>query len=237
MNRVCEICGVEFAVKPSRVKLGWGRFCSMKCHVEYKKTLTGEKSSRWNGGEVERVCEQCGEKFSCWPYRADSARFCSCACHGQWQSENLVGENAYPWKGGKVELTCEWCNRQFTVYIHRKESARFCSRKCSQSTRVGEANSNWRGGKRPYPPVFNNALKKKIRARDNYTCAICGKPGKAVVHHINYMKDCNEEWNLITLCKSCHGHAGADRADWEGILAPLAKARSLMRAGGPQCLT
>ena len=53
----------------------------------------------------------------------------------------------------------------------------------------GEKSPNWCGGAsfEPYPPEFNEHLKRKIRERDNYTCQISGEWGN-VVHHIDYNK-------------------------------------------------
>ena len=89
-------------------------------------------------------------------------------------------------------------------------------RKISES-RVGDKNPMWRGGVsfEPYPPMFNETLKRKIRERDNYICQItlCGKLGKTV-HHIDYDKNNNEPKNLITLCKSCHTKTNTNRGHW-----------------------
>lgn len=62
--------------------------------------------------------------------------------------------------------------------------------------------NNW-SSKKPYTPEWNLDLKKFIRKRDNYICAICNKSGNEV-HHINYNKKESFPYNLITLCKSCH---------------------------------
>jgi len=77
--------------------------------------------------------------------------------------------------------------------------------------RCGAKHFNWKGGSsfEPYSSDFNEALKEKIRNRDNRTCQLCGIKEEELnrkldVHHIDYdKKNCNEE-NLISLCKSCH---------------------------------
>lgn len=83
--------------------------------------------------------------------------------------------------------------------------------------KVGELNPNWRGGRWiywQYPYEFE-AIKPYIRERDNYTCQHCGATSngtndyKLDVHHIDGNRFNNEEWNLITLCRSCHKIAEA----------------------------
>lgn len=48
-----------------------------------------------------------------------------------------------------------------------------------------------------------------VRARDMYCCRICYDPLLLEVHHIQFRSQGgpDEEWNLISLCKSCHGRA------------------------------
>lgn len=49
--------------------------------------------------------------------------------------------------------------------------------------------------------------RKAILERDGHRCAFCGSDA-VVVHHIFPLDDhpefCFEDWNLISLCKSCH---------------------------------
>ena len=61
----------------------------------------------------------------------------------------------------------------------------------------------------PYPIEFNGELKESIRERDNRICQLCDKTEeqngrKLDIHHIDYIKENNSEYNLISLCKSCH---------------------------------
>jgi len=62
----------------------------------------------------------------------------------------------------------------------------------------------------PYPYEFNNQLKEKIRNRDICECKLCfinqeELTEKLIVHHIDFDKQNNSEFNLISLCRSCHG--------------------------------
>lgn len=85
-----------------------------------------------------------------------------------------------------------------------------------------EKNPNWQGGiaHLPYKFEFNDALKEKIRERDNYTCQECNKNQfdlnkKLAVHHIDYNKNNNFSHNLISLCNHCHGLTQVNREHWK----------------------
>ena len=83
---------------------------------------------------------------------------------------------------------------------HSKEFKKYLSI-CS----TGKNNPNWRGGLSfvKYGKDFNKQLKNKIRKKYNNVCINCFKPAKDI-HHINYNKKNNNEYNLVLLCKSCH---------------------------------
>lgn len=83
---------------------------------------------------------------------------------------------------------------------------------------VSGVNSHaWRGGLTPEnrmrlaSPKWKT-LAKRIRERDSYKCQICGNRGTQV-HHILPCRlgGPDEEWNLITLCRRCHGKVELQR--------------------------
>jgi len=80
----------------------------------------------------------------------------------------------------------------------------------------------WNGGtsNHPYPFEFDAALKRRIRKRDNYTCAVCRMSAKSV-HHIDYDKHNLDEDNLITLCRHCHSETNHRRELWSGVLMEI----------------
>lgn len=83
----------------------------------------------------------------------------------------------------------------------------------------GENSKNWKGGIsfESYPSEFNDALKQQIRERDDFTCQLHWKENderKLNVHHIDYDKENNNPWNLISLCRNCHSKTGANRDSW-----------------------
>lgn len=85
----------------------------------------------------------------------------------------------------------------------------------------GEGNPNWRGGtaNNPYPWNWDK-IRSAIRARDDYTCQLCGKAEsecgrELATHHIDYDRDNNEFTNLIALCQVCHGKTNSNRKQWQ----------------------
>ena len=85
----------------------------------------------------------------------------------------------------------------------------------------GEFNPNWKGGvsRLPYPFNFDEMLKEKIRARDNYSCQLCGisenkRRVKLPVHHVDYDKNNLLDNNLVTLCIKHNGTCNGNRSFW-----------------------
>lgn len=90
--------------------------------------------------------------------------------------------------------------------IYGKEKAEKIKLKISGKNSIFYLNGN---GKGKYPKEFSESLKNKIRKRDNFACQECGKLQKELlraldVHHIDFDKNNNEEYNLISLCRQCH---------------------------------
>lgn len=78
--------------------------------------------------------------------------------------------------------------------------------------------------------------KDKIRERDNYTCQLCGQPGREVDHIIPYaISHDSSPTNLRCLCKACNLATRRQRYDaampddeWEVYArAELARLKSL----------
>ena len=50
-NCICETCRTSFRTKPSRVKIGKGKFCSKRCkYTAQNNWWKGRLNPRWNGG-------------------------------------------------------------------------------------------------------------------------------------------------------------------------------------------
>lgn len=100
--------------------------------------------------------------------------------------------------------------------------------KLSKSHR-GEKSYLWKGGIsfEPYSINWNEALKRRIRDRDNHICQLCGiieetLEIKLCVHHVDYNKQNCKENNLISLCQSCNSKVNGNRICWtkhfEGVI-------------------
>lgn len=88
-------------------------------------------------------------------------------------------------------------------------------RKRCEEAQKGEKSTLWKGGIQfePYSPDFSREYRKSIRERDNYTCQLCKKNGKAI-HRIDYDKRNSNPKNLITLCFKCHSKTNHNRDYW-----------------------
>lgn len=83
----------------------------------------------------------------------------------------------------------------------------------------GKNHPLWLNGKsfELYGINFDKELKFKIRERDNFFCQGCGikeSEKDLCIHHIDYNKNNNSEYNLISLCVSCHARTNYQREKW-----------------------
>ena len=120
---ICQTCGINISVDPCDVKYSKGKFCSLRCRSKWRSEhQRGKKSPLWKERE-KRICQTCGAEFPIESYRIKygGGKFCSTACMGKWQSENLKGENSFAWKGGiSFEPYCNKFNFAFKEYIRNK---------------------------------------------------------------------------------------------------------------------
>ena len=74
-----------------------------------------------------------------------------------------------------------------------------------------------------YGSEFNEELRERIRERDGRICQFCErteeenlkKHGKKLeIHHIDYDKENNDEFNLVSLCKNCHSKTKFNKEFW-----------------------
>jgi hypothetical protein len=93
---------------------------------------------------------------------------------------------------GRYERTDEWKKRNGDLH----------------SKLIGELGTNYQGKNVEYQN-WGEALKRKARTRDNYTCQLCGARqyefSRALdVHHKNGIKTDGNLDNLLTVCSKCH---------------------------------
>lgn len=110
-NSICSVCGKPFYARPSAIKKGWNKYCSLACRETEKKVFFS--------------CEHCDKEFSVFKSRADSqnTRFCSREC----KDKSMIMQ---------VMKTCLNCGKPFFVIPSRINTAKFCSHSCSQTYKM-----------------------------------------------------------------------------------------------------
>lgn len=64
-------------------------------------TTTWSTRGNFKGGKIQKKCLHCGNKFSVFLYRKDTAKYCSRHC----LASNRVGKLSSNWKGGISEVS------------------------------------------------------------------------------------------------------------------------------------
>jgi 5-methylcytosine-specific restriction protein A len=190
-------------------------FCDKGCETAFKQSeWVGEGHPKWEGGDDEVVCEECGDTFSVRPAKSDDAMFCSVKC---WSESHYS------------HVPCDNCGESYkrSGHLIEKTEHNICSDECfsewwSEQQR-GSGNTSYKteGGKagiavvrRSIGDIAWDRRARQVRERDNHTCQQCGKqPDDRVldVHHIVPIASggTSAPANLIALCRSCHRTAEA----------------------------
>ena len=96
VKKICEWCGKEYYVKPSRASKS--KYCSMECQRKaFGYNHRGENNPAYS--QVKCVCEWCGKEFYVHAYRAETARFCSRECNAEY-NKTRTGDKNPAWNGG-----------------------------------------------------------------------------------------------------------------------------------------
>jgi len=81
----CEICNKEFKAKLINIEKGYDRFCSRECSNEHMKTLSGEKSAKYE--RFDYACKTCGKILKLTKHRLNDGsknHFCSHSCRSAY---------------------------------------------------------------------------------------------------------------------------------------------------------
>lgn len=179
-------------------------------------TMKGSTNPSWKGGQIEKSCFRCGNKFKIYPYRIkQNARFCSRKC------ANNITLNMKGRCTGKF-FDCEICSKKFYRYdsLINQGVTRFCSSKCWGDYLAilyldETKHPSWQGGKTSEANRIRSSReyirwRKMVFERDSYSCRKCGddRGGNLEAHHKKTFSlfpelrfDIN---NGITLCEKCH---------------------------------
>lgn len=218
----CDFCGEELLLNEARRERSEHHFCDQTCKGRWmSENLTGEAHP--NAKEkVATECSNCGADITRHPHRIQEyeKHFCSQECVGEHQSQHQTGKQNPNWSG-RVTKTCQYCGTEFDVRPSREtnDPTKYCSYSCHSKDRTGEDAPNWKGGKAPYGPGWNDTKKSKARRRDGFACRRCGMSSEAHVeshgvdlhvHHLTPAREVDDPTernamdNLITLCVECH---------------------------------
>lgn len=106
IKKICLTCGKEFLVKPYKIKIGEGKYCSSKC---YWNSLRGKPT--WNKGIGKLLlCPICKKEFYLPKNKIKKTNYCSSKCYHistigkpSWNKGKRglqSGEKSGNWKGG-----------------------------------------------------------------------------------------------------------------------------------------
>jgi hypothetical protein len=195
--RNCKVCNKEFYFDKSQLKHRNPQYCSRKCFSTIPrkgKSRYGKDNPFYNKKHTEL------SKLKMKTTRLDGLR---------------SGKIKITTKGKKLNpiyKKCLFCGKIMILAQHRKD-AKYCNKECAKKGYNPINHWNWNGGvssetKKRIGTYSWNITRKKVYARDNWTCQVCGKhcSNDIQCHHIvpyRITQD-NSESNLITLCKSCH---------------------------------
>lgn len=206
MIKVCEVCGKEFNVRPSKVKIGKGKFCSKKCFDSFQ---AGKAWLKPSGIIIE--CKMCGIAFYVMPGLIKRSVYCSRKCFDKSKklyvpsAETIDKISRAVKKKGVVPPSAK--GKKYSVEHRRKIG------------RSGDSNWNWKGGVTPENQKVRRSAeykewRKKVFERDGYRCVECKKGNengertsiqadhiKPFYLHPELRLDVN---NGRTLCVDCH---------------------------------
>ena len=187
----CEVCKKEFRTDPCNIKKGWGRFCKRECYTQWQQiNLKREKSPRWKGGLVEKICPICGGRFNAKKSEIKKGwgKFCDIKCRGIYHSKKMKDHGNSNWKGGINPIINELRNSK-KYFLWRKqvfERDNFICQECGNNK-----GGNMQAHHLKKFSIIIQDIKQKYPLLSISDIAF------------NY----SDLWNIkngITLCKTCH---------------------------------
>lgn len=208
----CKVCGNSFETpdtKRGRERATCSKSCASKTAYKNQKTkapcnvcgeLADTSKSVVNSGlpvyhtgcyklRYTKECRVCAESFMT---DRDTTSYCSPECERAGVSLQTV------------ELTCTSCGKLFvrpSFTVANKQRV-YCTKRCAQR-QFSKENPTRYGG------TWTTWL-RRIRARDNNTCLLCGANENLQVHHFKKMRTFSEPnkahfyENLGLFCVTCH---------------------------------
>lgn len=234
----CSDCGAEKRAFPSEVYgscrryMRFSRDGGYRCKPCWDVVRRGKKYGlKTAPTHTSKACVDCGKvtPMSAHRARGTAAEYRCRPCYITARREGRTPRAA----SRMVTVQCPGCGKVRTY----KPSAlkRYALSHCITCKNQGERNWAWRGGSTKYAvyPKAWSRMRDRIRARDHYTCQMCGGDDAALgrklsVHHIDYDRANLCPDNLIALCVSCHGLTNNNqRQFWTAFLSTRVQNREV----------
>lgn len=207
----CAECGKQVIRTKNDIKSNV--FCDNICKGRYAGKHYSKKGSRmYPDTLIQKNCQYCQQAYEVIHSRSNS-KFCSITCRAKFTSQKQ--QKQY------IDIKCNNCNIIFRKEPYNLREYNFCSINCMHryyektGMFAGKNSGTWNGGKREYKGANWRKQRRRARARDDYTCQVCGitegENGiELSVHHIipfivlDDYRVANKLENLICVCESCH---------------------------------
>lgn len=226
MEKICEECTKKFHIRPSRVKIGHGKFCSKECHYNFVrgKSISDERKNRLvlKSTQIKKSCLTCKKDFKVRKCRYKKAKYCSVKCRSVQQKYQIFTEQR------KKDISDRFKGKKKS-----KEHIEKVKKFWREHPRFGKNAPGWKGGITKLNILIRNVIqmnkwREAVFKRDNYTCIWCGARsgnGKTVILNADHIKplayliklyaiknieealNCKKLWevkNGRTLCLGCH---------------------------------
>lgn len=170
---------------------------------DFKK---GKKNINWKGGKARLNCKRCQKEFLVFPYRRNTAEYCSNSCSKKGQTawakgtKGILKANKTSFKKGLIP----W-NKGVKYSKEQKKKLDISGLKKGHGWNyqgMGSISKLQR-------EKFRREIQKIVLERDNYTCQMCKEKG--VYLHVDHIQPWNEYVegrfdinNCRTLCRKCH---------------------------------
>lgn len=176
----CDTCGNLIEKYPSLIKPH--NFCSDACYRVYRRTLVGNRSAAWKGGEITLICPQCGKAFSVSRAESKRRRYCSRKCKSAATRRYHICQNC-----GKL-FHRTGTRHKFCSYACYKAYRHDHPRACSPETRVkiAIAQTGKPGLNGPNNPMY----KTGYSVMATKMCPHCGKSFRGPAYHTYCSREC-----------------------------------------------
>lgn len=123
IETTCSYCGTDFAVQPSVLAIGNGKFCSRECSLRFRRGIPLESGYIPKSQRGICTCQNCGQKFRLHISKiaAGRGRYCSRKCRLEGKSKK------------QTIIQCQHCQTEFQPKSGK--GGKYCSKKCFYAAR------------------------------------------------------------------------------------------------------